>query len=663
MLTRPFLVLWSLVLICYQPLLAQHEPPNLSELERSGAIRYPDGEKLTERFFRPPANLMTMADGRSEVSTEAMAAAVEGFEGITLRAKEAILLPTADVAEVPPGLGLEAQREAVAESGAKEEASYQEFDVLYDGRYPIARANRAVFSVDQKAQYIRDRNLPQARLAVAAIEPTVDYQKARNVALSHATEVFTKLYPDCSDPLLEVAADSDELPHFEVLPSTDLTSGALAWSFRVVSFDPRFPFARNYWISATGEPTVLDFEDRVFFEHDLEMTPADDEGCCTNSEYDAEPTLELGEDVDMESPAVPVTRGRVLAEVWAASPRGARRFVPLANVNVTVRSGLLIRTARTNAVGRYVVPGLGGRVFVSANLRGPHVRVVNTAGTSLSQTVTGIGVVNIIFRASAEFDLSQTTAYFGTNRARGFVSRFLPTNPTKLDNMLVNVNINSTCNAFYSPSNNSTNYFRAASVSSCPNTAYIDVICHEYGHAVDDQLGGIVDGGYSEGFGDTLTQLITRQPIVGRDFFAPGNHLRDATRAPKWPTVSSSGVHAKGWAYSGFVYELINNLERQYHSRSIAYAVAKKLLLTTGVQNPRSVPDAVRLSFVVDRTLYPHPIGRSRHFGAIRAAALFAQIPIPFPATEEDAEIEAAAAAAAAIPETDGLQELIKFSN
>jgi hypothetical protein len=205
------------------------------------------------------------------------------------------------------------------------------------------------------------------------------------------------------------------------------------------------------------------------------------------------------------------------------------------------------------------------------------------------------------------------------------------------------------------PGAHTINFFKSAGPNSCPNTAYVDVIAHECGHAVDDQLGGIVDGGYSEGFGDALCQLITRQEIVGRDFRKPGSPLRDAKLAP--PFNPAAEVHQQGWSYSGFVFKTINGLKAKYHNDAIAYEVAKKILLTTAVQNPSSIPDAVRLSLVADKSLFPAPGGTSLHRTILRDAATAMSIPLP-------ALVEAAPVAeAVAAPEGNVLQGLLDFEN
>jgi hypothetical protein len=50
-----------------------------------------------------------------------------------------------------------------------------------------------------------------------------------------------------------------------------------------------------------------------------------------------------------------------------------------------------------------------------------------------------------------------------------------------------------TCNAFFDPNEHTLNFFKAG--DGCANSAYCDVACLEFGHAVDDQLGEILDGG------------------------------------------------------------------------------------------------------------------------------------------------------------------------
>jgi hypothetical protein len=250
---------------------------------------------------------------------------------------------------------------------------------------------------------------------------------------------------------------------------------------------------------------------------------------------------------------------------------------------------------------------------------GPFALIQNQAGSNL-QVVQSGGTANPIdlnFGASSEFDIAQTTAFYWTDFAHELAQPAL--GPAALKNVPVNTSINATCNAFWNGS--SLNFFRAG--SGCPNTAYSDVVMHEFGHGVDASNGGTVDGGYSEGFGDSLAILGTRQPCVRRDFFGPGTCLRPATDVVLWPPPAGDDVHDVGRRYAGFVWELANQLKK-----ANADDEAFQLVLGAAVANPSNIPDAVRLSFVVDAP-DGNPARGSPHFQALAAAADSRHIPRP----------------------------------
>ena len=152
---------------------------------------------------------------------------------------------------------------------------------------------------------------------------------------------------------------------------------------------------------------------------------------------------------------------------------------------------------------------------------------------------------------------------------------------------------------------------------------------HEYGHGIDAAKGGIVHGGYSEGFGDSLAVLATRQPCVGRDFFGPGTCLRPASDVVLWPATSGD-PHVVGRPYAGFTWELIQQLKQTF-SDDEAYAIATRLVLGAAAANPSDVADAVRLSFIVDDNDGNLANG-TPHFRALANAADSRKIPrIPDP--------------------------------
>ena len=169
------------------------------------------------------------------------------------------------------------------------------------------------------------------------------------------------------------------------------------------------------------------------------------------------------------------------------------------------------------------------------------------------------------------------------------------------------------------------NFFQAG--GGCPNTAYSDVVLHEYGHAVDHAKGDILDGGYSEGFGDAVALIGTRQSCLGRDFFGAGTCLRPATDLIMWPPAPGDGVHTIGRRYAGFTWELIEQLKNTFDDDG-AFGIAERLVLGAAAASPSDIPDAVHLMFLVDDDDGNLANG-TPHFEALAAAADSRNIPRP----------------------------------
>jgi hypothetical protein len=256
--------------------------------------------------------------------------------------------------------------------------------------------------------------------------------------------------------------------------------------------------------------------------------------------------------------------------------------------------------------GRYVFDPGRGDVQIAGTLAGPYCVIDDLSGAAVlnvNQNGDHLGPIDLSFAAADEFPLAQTSAFYWTNVTHNFVKQVLL--PSHLYQIPTRVNRPQTCNAFFSSYDVSINFFRAG--SGCQNTAYSDVVIHEYGHAVDHALGGIHRGGdnevggsaYSEGFSDVLAILITRQPRLGRDFRGPGTFLRNAGDVVRYPQPPGSGAHHVGKVYSGFVWQLIREL-RRCHSEDEAYAIAKQLVLGAAMADPYNIPDAVWLMFLAD---------------------------------------------------------------
>lgn len=433
----------------------------------------------------------------------------------------------------------------------------------------------AVVERDGQFRYLRMRGLPRT---VDASRPTVSAQDAIAVSRRHAQTTINDQALQVSEPRLEVWVN----PALE---------GRLSWTFTIGS-DPRARVLR-YWVAATGTAAILDFEDEVYHTH----------------------------------------FGAVTGNGWEAAPSAGTTNLPLPDLRVN-RSGVVGATSvvTKGEDARFGFPDGLGNALASATLAGPHSNIANMAsgGSVMTRMKTGTPTdpIDLNFGASGDPELAQVTAFYWTNFAfnlvAGTLGPILPNLPTR-------VNIASSCNAYWNGS--SINFFAAG--GTCPNMAYSDVVLHEYGHGADHATGGILDGGYSEGFGDSLATLGTAQHCVGRDFFGLGSCLRPATTVVPWPSCfnpngtsnNTCGVHQQGWIYSGFTWELSQRLKNTFAERG-AFAIATDLILAAAAGNPNTIKDAVELSFIADDDDGDLSNG-TPHFAELAAAADARQIPRP----------------------------------
>ena len=558
-----------------------------------------------------------------------------------------------------------------------------DFDVVY-GELPVVHANRTVMVQGGRTVAIRDRNPPHGLAKPVFPRQASPANLAWSAAAKNSTDTLARLYPRKAHRLM--ADPRDPEAHLVLWPDEGARQLHLAWALTLRSTSRTEPFLRRYWVSAAQPGQILDFEDLIFYEQPpvAQTQPQSpwhnpfgsflkpSEGSRSSvtitdwpvlprvpaAQYSAAPTMPQGANQAApwqadprraDGPASPPTAifsgsvsGMVTGTMWDTSPYSGVVSRPLSGVEITVtRATGIASTTYSDLSGRYYLAGVNGLATVRATLKGPACKIVNE-GSKNNEAASftgrvGRGTVDIDFPAgpSDEFKLAQNDAFYSVTRAYDFVKPYLPEHPSKVPQITTHVNVDSSCNAYYDRSDNTLNFFRSFSGSvsndkSCPNTAYRDVVFHEYGHAVDDELGGILDGAYSEGFGDGLSILITHSPLVGTDFYGPGKNLRDARKVFLWPAVKDSEIHEAGQCYSGFCWELTQQL-RKIYPEDRAFEVAKQLLMGAAVQNPKDIPDAVRLSFFVDAKLFPsiRAADESLHAAQLRAAANSRQLPIP----------------------------------
>lgn len=420
--------------------------------------------------------------------------------------------------------------------------------------------------------------------------PTVDAKVAVQRGRDEAMSYLKYLYPldnivlQVSTPTLEITVD-------------EARSGRLAWTFVVSSNTVTVPYSKRFSFAAIGPPGApgttrpLAGSNQLFHDHE----------------------------------------GTVFGTAWMAEPGGPTGEVPLVGAEVVRETpGKLTQNTDTEGHFRFS-PGAGEGLF-NARLSGQACTIEDMSNNPVVGVVRGgaNGPIRILLDPddtdpkSKEYKTAQITAFYWLARARAFCSPLLESNDDKLRAVRARINIRSAGNAFWDDSNHTVNFYSSgvrvtkATVPNAPsiqetfaNFACRDVIIHEFGHGVDSQLWGILDGGYSEGFGDALVILMTGQSKIGRNYDTKGGVLRDADERgdrQKWPPKpdpfdpgAPPEIHEVGQIYAGFVWDLLKLLRDKHKGDDKqALEAAGRLVLTAAAANPKDIPDAVKLSFIAD---------------------------------------------------------------
>jgi hypothetical protein len=217
----------------------------------------------------------------------------------------------------------------------------------------------------------------------------------------------------------------------------------------------------------------------------------------------------------------------------------------------------------TDTGGNYSGAG-AGTVTVSAQLLGAYCNVNRQDGgpdASFSTSATDPATVDIAWTSANSHD-AERDGYHHLNFVHDYVKTLDP-GLTNIDYVApCNVNINNTCNAFYSFGDGSVNFYLAG--GGCPNTATMpDVVYHEYGHGVNEhvyylagQPSGMNNGALHEGMADVLACFIQDDPNVGKGFFGPGTILRTIDNFKHWPQDANSDPHLAGLIIGGAFWDL-----------------------------------------------------------------------------------------------------------
>lgn len=226
--------------------------------------------------------------------------------------------------------------------------------------------------------------------------------------------------------------------------------------------------------------------------------------------------------------------------------------------------------ATTDSNGDFVI-GQNGPITLYFALQGPFFNVVNIAGaeasfSTLADMTTPVGIQ---FNPTlAESTTAEVAGAYWVNDFRNFVVTTDPGDTNMDFSVLTNVNLASTCNAYYDGS--SINMY--SSGGGCPNTAFRSVIQHEEGHWANNVYNGFVSGAFHEGVADAWSAYIANDPCLGPDFLGPGaGCLRDGEQTSIQKCAGDcdeschgGAVHTEGQAIASALWKTRRNLNNAF---------------------------------------------------------------------------------------------------
>ncbi|HVG60001.1 MAG TPA: endopeptidase [Hyalangium sp.] len=202
----------------------------------------------------------------------------------------------------------------------------------------------------------------------------------------------------------------------------------------------------------------------------------------------------------------------------------------------------------------------------TTTLNGKYVRVADSCGAISFSSTTGnmsLGGVNgnhdctIGNGGGAGNTAAARSSFYELNKLAEQARSWLPTNTWLQGQLLSNVNINSTCNAFWNGT--SVNFYRSG--GGCRNTGEIGAVFdHEWGHGMDDFDSNGVLSSSSEGYADIAAIYRLQTSCVGHGFFWTSNsgcgqtadgtgfNVNEAQTGAAHCATNCSGVRDADWA-------------------------------------------------------------------------------------------------------------------
>ena len=159
-------------------------------------------------------------------------------------------------------------------------------------------------------------------------------------------------------------------------------------------------------------------------------------------------------------------------------------------------------------------------------------------------------------------NIRELSAYHSVNRIHDHMTTWLPGFDGLDFSLPTLVDVNGSCNAFYSPGSPSINFY--AEGDGCNAFSLVsDVVFHEYGHGINDlfyesQGGSFINGGINEGYADFWAISLTGNPILGAGCYMENEdfYIRRYDIDPKvYPQDLVGQVHADGEIICGAWYD------------------------------------------------------------------------------------------------------------
>jgi|GEM_PF-5983538 len=280
-------------------------------------------------------------------------------------------------------------------------------------------------------------------------------------------------------------------------------------------------------------------------------------------------------------------------------PSQAPAMQNYADIRLTVNGTVLT----TNATGGWNYTGTATTVPITSTFDGPWITGTASTGTvaNFNNPAVSANPFDVVFD-DTNSTIGERDMVAFANKAHRIMKTHAPT-ITQMDTpVAANANLTTgTCNAFYSPSANSINFYAAG--GSCINTATsASVVEHEYGHGITIRVfsssGLSVPGHLGEGFSDCVGGACEDTAIVGNGFSGVGTMVRNMNNTCQYPASCGTEIHVRGLVIGGCY----------WHTRvqfSNAFGAAGKTqmdqyLFRHFVGAPQSEPDSLMEMLLLD---------------------------------------------------------------